>query len=248
MGPNAADRPPPHFFLSYAHDGGDDDETVRRFYKDLAHDVLLHAGLREISAGFCDVSFQAGEKWSDALIENLSTAQVFVPILSPVYFASEACGREWTIFTARMAATPADRRGASLIPLLWIPMENLHPAAQEYQYKDRSLGAAYGRVGLRSLLRESRYQDDRHAFLLALAARIVHLNKRFTVVAARDRPGFDDVRSAFGPAPAGRRIPRPAAPTGTEAESHRARKHRPRQHDHMPRLNAAPFTPEDDSR
>jgi hypothetical protein len=146
-----------------------------------------------------------------------------------------------------MAATPG-QPGSSLIPLLWIPMKTVPPVAQAYQYKDKSLGDAYGRVGLRSLLRERRYRDDRHAFILALAERIVELNRTTRVAEAPDRPGFDDVRSAFGPAaaPAPRSGSRPAA----HAEAHRtAPATAPsRKFDHLPRLNATPFTPEDDSR
>jgi hypothetical protein len=197
VGSYDADRPP-LFFISYAHDSGEDDAHIQRFYRDLNHDVLIFAGRRsgEI-AGFCDVSFQLGEQWSPALIRNLSTAQVFIPILSPVYFASPGCGKEWTIFTSRLDRSgPRESSASSIIPLLWVPID-LPPVARPYQYREAAFGAAYDEVKLRSLIRESRYNDDYQSFVQKLAERVVELSHQFPVAEAPERPGFDSVRSAF---------------------------------------------------
>jgi hypothetical protein len=208
---------PPLFFISYVHDSGEDDQHVHRFYRDLNHDVLMFAGRRHSeTAGFCDVAFQLGQRWSPALIENLSTTQVFIPVLSPVYFRSEACGKEWAIFISRLERSArADAQVSSIIPLLWVPM-TLPEVAQPYQYKEAAFGAEYERVKLRALIREERRRDDYHAFVQQLAERVVTLSQTAPVAEAPDRPGFDDVGSAFaagpGPRPAGPAGPRPGGP------------------------------------
>jgi TIR domain len=209
VGPHEADRTPV-FFISYAHDSGEDDGHIQRFYRDLNHDVLMFAGRRTgETAGFCDVSFQLGEKWSPALIENLSTAQVFIPILSPVYFASPGCGKEWTIYTSRLDRSgPRASLASSIIPLLWVPIE-LPPIARPYQYREAAFGTEYDEVKLRSLIRENRYLDHYQSFVQKLAQRVVDLSRGYPVAEAVERPGFDSVRSAFlMPPPAPRQVRR----------------------------------------
>lgn len=201
MGSRDADRKP-LYFISYAHDRGKDDGHVQEFYQGLDHDVRMFAGLRgDEPAGFCDASIGLGHRWSPALINSLSTAQVFVPIFSPLYFVSEACGKEWTIFTSRLAGGASRETSASsIIPLIWVPL-TVPPIAQDYQYSDASFGDTYKTVKLRALVRERRYTDEYHSFVQLLAQRIVDLNKGPAVAEAVDRPAFDSVRPAFpGPA------------------------------------------------
>ena len=242
MGPHDADRPP-LFFISYAHDSGRDDEHIQRFYSDLDHDVLMFAGLRGESAGFCDVSFRLGEQWSPALINNLSTTQVFIPILSPVYFASAGCGKEWTIFTSRLAHSGLrDSSVSPIIPLLWVPIE-VPPVARPYQYRETAFGTAYERVKLRSLIREKRHSDDYESFVQRLAERIVRLNAGTSVAEATQRPGFDSVPSAFDSgSPSPRRV-RPRADADKPARGDAAPV--PRSLDTRPILNT--FRPSEES-
>lgn len=200
MSKHEADRAP-YFLISYAHDSGRDDAHIQQFYQDLDHDVLMFAGLRGTSAGFCDVTLRLGEEWSPGLISKLSTAQVFIAILSPVYFASEACGKEWTIFTSRLAGSrPDSSLRSSIIPLLWVPI-TVPPIAQPYQYREAAFGEAYEKVKLRSLIREARHGDDYKSFVQRLAERVVEINRGPRVAEAAGRPGFDSVRSAFHPFP-----------------------------------------------
>ncbi|GAA3961252.1 TIR-like protein FxsC [Actinoplanes auranticolor] len=203
---------PPLFFISYVHDSGEDDQHVHRFYRDLNHDVLMFAGRRSTeTAGFCDVSFQLGQRWSPELIRNLSTTQVFIPVLSPAYFRSEACGKEWAIFSSRLhRGGRPDSADSSIIPLLWVPM-TVPEIAQPYQYKDAAFGAEYERAKLRALIREERRRDDYNAFVQQLAQRVVDLSETEPVAEAPERPGFDDVRSAFTV------VPEPRRPAGTTA-------------------------------
>src|SRR4051794_11872983 len=159
----------------------------------------MFAGLRGPSAGFCDVTLRLGERWSPELIAKLSTTRVFIPILSPVYFASEACGKEWTIFTSRLAASSSgDALAWSIIPLLWVPLV-VPPVAQPYQHREAAFGQAYEKVKLRSLIREARHADDYKSFVQRLADRVAEVTRGPRVAEAVGRPGFDSVRSASPP-------------------------------------------------
>lgn len=234
---STATEKPPYFFLSYAHDSGDDDAGVRRFYEQLTHDVRLFSGVRKGAIGFCDVSLRVGDRWSAELVEHLSTTQVFVPILSPTYFASEACGKEWTVFTRRRPG------GRSLVPLLWVPPHTFTPpaVAQHIQWRDAAFGPVYAQEGLRDLIRMDAHRDAYYRFVQALANRIVELYRTSPVPEHPDRPAFDDVPNAFAsPAPA----PRPPAesrPKVTTTPRHPAGSG-------MPRLNPADPFPKDDHR
>ncbi|GAA0535412.1 hypothetical protein GCM10010172_15780 [Paractinoplanes ferrugineus] len=212
---------PPLFFISYAHDPfGDDDQHVDRFYRDLNHDVLMFAGSRDETAGFCDASLRLGQRWSRTLVDNLSTAQVFIPILSPKYFQSEACGKEWSVFASRLDedARP-ESQDSSIIPLLWIPM-TVPAIAQPYQFKETSFGAKYEEVKLRALIREGRHGDDYKSFVQKLAQRVFQHATAVPVAATAARPGFDEILSAFTSMPA----PRPSAGNGAAKVRHSNRR------------------------
>ncbi|GGK72252.1 TIR-like protein FxsC [Mangrovihabitans endophyticus] len=201
MTPRPSDNSP-LFFISYAHDGSADDEHVATFFHDLHHDVLMFAGRRRDQvAGFCDVVLNLGERWSTELIDNLSRAQVFIPLLSPPLFNSEACGKEWAVFAARLQASGRARtRESSIIPLLWVDTR-IPPVAEPFQYREAAFGPTYEHVKLRALIRDGRHHDDYLEFVEKLARRIVVLSEGLPVAEALDRPGFHEVRSAFDDAP-----------------------------------------------
>src|SRR5262245_14693425 len=96
----------------------------------------MFEGSRTESAGFCDVSMKLGQRWSPRLVDNLSTAQVFIPIMTPAYFRGEGCGKEWTVFVSRLANSDRmDSQESSILPLLWVPM-TVPPIAQPYQFEE----------------------------------------------------------------------------------------------------------------
>ncbi|WP_306208514.1 TIR-like protein FxsC [Actinoplanes sp. RD1] len=220
-------EPPPRFFISYVHHSAEDNRLVEKFFLDLCNDVQVFSS-KDDGTGFCDTSLQLGDRWSDGLVEALSTAQVFLPLLSPSYFRSEACGKEWTVFESRIA--PAGR-STSIIPLLWVPMDTLHPVADRYQYREAAFGDEYERVRLRRLIRGAQavYND----FVQVLAQRVVELSTGRPVPPATDRPGFHQIASAFA---ATRRPPTAVPPRP------RNRAPRPPRRD-LPLLN--PNLPED---
>lgn len=187
----------PYFFISYAH-LGNDDELVQRFYRDLSQDVLVYSGADGPDVGFCDSKLQIGELWSPALVTALRSCQVFVALCGPTYFQRASCGKEWTIFTRRLASLEQHDRSAaaSLIPLRWVSME-MPEIAKPYQYRDADLGKEYERRGLRPLIHLDRNRDDYKEFVAALANRIVNLAHRSQIPPYPDQPDFDAIPAAF---------------------------------------------------
>jgi hypothetical protein len=211
----------PLFFVSYAHDFGEDDEYVRQFHVDLSRDVRLHSGLRDDRLGFCDTSLQAGDRWSPALVDALRKCQVFLALCSPTYFNRPSCGKEWTIFARRLAAAPDAGPGGSagsLLPLFWVPM-TMPAVAAPYQYRDRAFGPAYQEQGLRDLIRLTLNRDHYRSFVTALARRVLELAGQVRVPADRRRPEFDAVPPAFpAQASADRAVPPSPIPHQSDRE------------------------------
>ena len=187
----------PYFFLSYVHDEGSDDASVRKFFGDLHHDVQLRSGFRRELVGFCDTTLRVGDRWSPALVEALCTCTAFVPLCSPTYFRSSACGKEWWIFRQRMAAVSSSRAASPLVPLKWIVPFEMPEPVRDIQYLDGDFGDHYARLGLRDLIEIPEYQRGYRTLLNALALRITELANTVTVPPYRSSAAFDDVEAAF---------------------------------------------------
>jgi hypothetical protein len=134
-------RAGPPFLLSYARAKGpvrppefvaDANESVERLFMDLSNRVAqlipLPAGR---DPGFMDRSLEAGERWSDELLQNLSTCRVFVALLSDPYLhRSRWCAMEWDLFARRQVRRVRDTGrdyGTPILPILWTPMEQPVP-------------------------------------------------------------------------------------------------------------------------
>lgn len=196
----------PYFFLSYArtpradHDSAvNPDLWVHKLYEDLSYEVLQL--ISSPDAGFMDREIRLGVKWSEELTSALATCQVFVPLYSPRYFASENCGKEWYAFSKRVldqqAARPETRM--AIVPALWVPVreEGLPEVAKAIQFNHHSLGDMYGRVGFSGIIKVNRYNDDYLMAVQGLARRIVEVAERTQIRQGR-RTDFDTSESAFG--------------------------------------------------
>jgi len=64
---------------------------------------FVRVGGREARV-FIDRSIRPGEPWSDSLKSALDSSRVLLACLSPAYFQSEWCRREWMPFAARERA------------------------------------------------------------------------------------------------------------------------------------------------
>src|SRR5215468_5632157 len=188
-----------YFFVSYAN--GDDDPYVEQFFDDLVQEIRnLDPEPNREDVGFLDSdSLKLGTPWLPRLDDALSTCRCFVALCSPRYFVSEFCGKEWSVFEAR-ARQYEELNGyaaAALLPVMWQPMREMHPAAATIQYRSRNLGATYHKHGLRSLVRLKRFKDDYQLFILALAQHIVDTARNHPLPPPLFGLNSDRIRSAF---------------------------------------------------
>jgi FxsC-like protein len=200
-----------YFFVSYAR--GDEDELVHRFYEDLSAEVRLRAGEpRDKVVGFIDRTIQVGQRWPRRLLEALATCGSFLALMTPRYFQSVPCGKEWYLFGERTRRYDAAALTESslLKPLMWIPTPptKMHPIADPIQHYSAALGRTYQRLGVRQLMRLQRHQDDYRSFVFELAGQIVDGVERHPIPTGAWTVGFDQAVSAFhGPSsPAGKPV------------------------------------------
>lgn len=192
-----------YFFLSYAR--GDEDELVHRFYEDLSAEVRLRAGEpRDKVVGFVDRTLQVGERWPRRLLEALASCGSFLALITPRYFQSVPCGKEWYLFgeRARRYEASASVESSLLKPLMWIPTPptKMHPVAEPLQHYSTTLGEPYRRLGVRQLMRLHRHEDDYHTLVFELAGQIVESVERHPVPPGVWTVGYDGAASAFHPA------------------------------------------------
>jgi FxsC-like protein len=194
-----------YFFLSYAHSPPlagtpqvSHDRWVRDFFRDLSAVVQgLSSRGKGIAPGFFDQAIPLNSDWRASLTTALSTAQVFVPLYSPGYFARSWPGREWACYRERLINAGVVRPQGRFAPVLWSPLipghepEGLHQAlalgAPESGYEDN---------GLRAMLRLAPYRESYLRIVDRLARQIVDLAETQTIPPSRV-PDLDEVRSPF---------------------------------------------------
>jgi FxsC-like protein len=196
-----------YFYLSYGHSPplpgspqADPDQWVRRFFDDLSEAVRLKATPDSgLTPGFFDQEIPLGSNWKGAINHALSTAQVFVPLYSPSYFARLWPGREWACFRERMTRGGIKDPEQRFRPVLWIPLRyNQDPPRLTEAIAVGGPERAYAENGLRALLRLTPYQASYQLVVDRLAAQIVDLAENALVPPA----AADDiatVQSAFLP-------------------------------------------------
>ncbi|WP_169734259.1 TIR-like protein FxsC [Hamadaea tsunoensis] len=218
-----------YFFLSYAR--GDNDGFVERFFRDLSAEVRDLAGqARHEEVGFLDVhSIELGARWPTKLVNALAECRLFIALLSPRYFISEACGKEWAAFEQRLKAyeqSTGDQLPL-LVPLIWLPTQTMPEIAFHRQFSNDTLDEAYDRHGLRQLMRLQRNHDAYVDAVSTVARHIVEYCEA-GLPAARQRPDFGQLRSAFQTVATSTKTSQyvhfvVAAPTVGELSAHRVR-------------------------
>jgi FxsC-like protein len=175
----------PYFFLSYAHvprsrtgGAGDPNQWVNRLFNDLCDEVLHLTDLRGGSpVGFMDQSMHQGQLWAERLSQELASCRVFVPLYSPRYFTSVACGQEWHSFVQRpvFPERQSTERPTGIVPVLWIPMSDhqLPEVARQLQFNHRGFGPDYEAEGLYALMRLGYFRRAYELAVHRLAERIV---------------------------------------------------------------------------
>lgn len=209
--------PAAYFLISYPHtehngDHGSErapDYWVIKFYKDLCRNVeeLVEAapGTR---VGVLDRDLWVEDDWIAGLPAALASCRVLVPLYSPRYFESDACGKEWQAFADRPADRARPAEAPAIVPVMWMPMPSsaLHPAARSVpiEYGDVN---SYASRGLYGIIKRSRYRADYLQFVREVAQRIADTAKR-SPAAWWPEVDYDSLPNPFGPA----RAPESGAP------------------------------------
>jgi hypothetical protein len=195
-----------YFFLSYAHSPplagttqSAHDPWVRTFFADLSETVSrLRSRELDIGPGFVDQEIPLGADWRASLMQALGSAQVFVPLYSPGYFAGSWAGREWASYERRLVDAGVVKPLARFTPVLWSPLKP--GEAPKLLSKAMAIGAgdrAYAENGLRAMLRLAPYRDAYMLIVERLARTIVDLAEQ-DAVPLSPAPDIDAVRSPFG--------------------------------------------------
>ncbi|MEU8930114.1 TIR-like protein FxsC [Streptomyces sp. NPDC048409] len=174
----------PFFFLSYAHtprfDGSlDPDMWVHRLFADLCNHVMeMSDAPAHVPIGFMDREMKFGASWASQLSEAMATCRVFVPLLSPRYFASEFCGREWSAFSRRetlRATTESPPGPRAVVPALWAPVSGrqLPRVVQGLETGSERFGQEYATLGLYGLMKLRSFREHYERATYRLARSIV---------------------------------------------------------------------------
>jgi FxsC-like protein len=199
-----------YFFLSYAHSPplagtlqADPDRWVRTFFHDLSKAVSQQAGDHRLEVGSFDQEIALSPGWKASIKRALSSAEVFVPLLSPGYYTRSWPGKEWSSFDQRLvrAGLRESERAARFEPVLWIPLPG-EPDLPGLR-KALALGAGepgYAENGLRALLRLAPYRETYLRVVARLAQRIIAVTST-EPLAPSAVSEFDLAPSPFLPVP-----------------------------------------------
>lgn len=173
----------PYFLISYPHTEHygrgperEPDNWVIKFYTDLCRNVEeLTAVPPGTRVGVLDRAWWVEDDWRAGLPEALASCRVLVPLYSPRYFQSDACGKEWQAFAVR----PVSRRGAArqapaIVPVMWSPMTpgSIHRSASAVPVEFGGVDS-YVRYGLYGIMKLGSYRADYDDVVREVAQRVV---------------------------------------------------------------------------
>jgi FxsC-like protein len=209
--PSSGSGSAPFFFLSYAHtptkDRDDPDRWVYQLYKDLCKDIVAISTISPDVVGFMDRDMEPGTDWSHRICEALACCRVFVPLYSPRYFESEACGKEWYAFARRALDYRAKHgnRIEAIVPALWATVRpaQLPEAARMIQFDHQAFGRRYSKDGFYGIMKLGRYRPEYRQAVLRLARRIVDVAEQGQIAPAIPVEDFGSLPKSFGSAGGG---------------------------------------------
>lgn len=168
--PEGRDRSKHVFFVSHAT--ASDNAPFETFFKDLSRDVEQLVERGRVDVGFIDRDMRAGDDWERKILDAAGTCQVFVPLLSAPFFASEYCGKEFEAFCLRRTWRRADKTAMDeakcVLPVIWAPTRNEPSAMSRFQrftpdsYDDHELAHYYEQHGIFGLLQHERETGFRY--------------------------------------------------------------------------------------
>jgi aminoglycoside N3'-acetyltransferase len=189
----ASDIPGRYFFLSYARSSplppipGIDltdppDQWIGTFFRDLSGAVRRQASPASLlRPGFLDLEVSSGPYGQHGLADELSAAEVFVPLLSPDYHRRSWPRTEWAGFERRLRVTGAAEQRWRFAPVLWMPMpagEEAPGLADALLLADGAARGAYADYGLCGLLQLPAYRDHYRQIVGEIAARVVAIAEK----------------------------------------------------------------------
>lgn len=147
-------------FVSYASDNRRF-ESDRELFDEFVAELENEVGMQVPSASgrlmfVANRDIQAGTEWTAELADALRNASVMLCFGSMHYFNSRWCGREFEVFRRRRSdwiqAHPGQPLPMAIIPVPWIPVDDMPQAAQAFQDNDAAFPVEYRQLGLRKLL------------------------------------------------------------------------------------------------
>lgn len=184
-------------FWSYVH--ADDETSMGRIVR-LAHDIQRN--YESIRAESLEVFLDAdnirwGDKWRARIDDTLANVAFFIPVITPLFFTSVECRREFTYFLEKAEALGIRQL---IMPILWIDVAELHTeeppmplmkTVKEIQWED---------------WREKRFLEldsgayQRAVFELAskLVGRVAEVERTDIVAAAEATQAEDDAEGGAG--------------------------------------------------
>jgi hypothetical protein len=204
-----------YFFLSYprvpplpAVDGIEvadlPDDWVRGLYRDVMTALRECAGdVSPLRPGFLDTRRPSEPGWKAALIEGLSTARVFVPLLSPEYVSRSWPAKEQSSFLTMLAASGVREPRRKVLPVLWAPLLVAERPPELRDALSLARGAAlsaYTEHGLLAMSRIASFRPWYSQIVQALAVRIAACAAEGSgSMAAAEDPGLLDSQGDQGP-------------------------------------------------
>jgi len=207
--PGAA-RDAPYFLISYPHterngqgNEREPDDWVIRFYRDLCRNVEELAPRAPARVGVLDRDLWVEDDWLAGLPDALASCRVLVPLYSPRYFQSQACGREWYGFASRPAIQDDQAPyPPSIVPVMWAPMtlDSVPEAARTVPILYYGLDS-YARYGLDGIMKLARYRAEYGKVVRGVAERIIALAER-SPIGRWPIADYESLPNPFTPQPA----------------------------------------------
>lgn len=116
-------RQSPLAFMSYVRlDDQSVNNHISELRRHLSSAVRLHTGQREFHIFQDREDIQFGQRWKDRVRDSINAATLFIPIITPGFFQSEACREELQQFVHREEYL---RRQDLILPIYYVKCDEL---------------------------------------------------------------------------------------------------------------------------
>jgi hypothetical protein len=193
----------PVFFVSYSgartpnptSDPANSRSEIKQFFDEVSDAVSEMLPLKTgQTPGFLDAQLDGGDRWEQRILNAVGRCQVFVPLISPRFLASDWCRFEWESFARRKVRrrvrTPHSHDLAeqtAIVPVSWraIPIADLPTTITDVQAlalpdTDGPVRDSYRQEGLFGLFRMG-MRRDYQVVAYRLACRIVEIVQEYEV-------------------------------------------------------------------